>query len=351
MKLIETQSIWDFLQKTDLPILLYGMGKGAEKILFELQKRNIPIRGIFASDEFVRGHSFHDFKVLNYQSAKERFPSMLVLTAFGTHRADVIERIMQLSQEQHLLIPDVPVYGDGVFDLSFFKQHQAEFEFIYSNLADLHSKRLFKDILNYKLSGKPEYLFSRAITPADLYNTLLQPKQNEVYLDAGAYNGDTVLEFIRYATYYDEIYAVEPDKKNFKKLEKHTEDFANIKLINVALGKTKGLAGFDQNAGRNSSITTESPHNTTVSTVDEILAHTKPTFIKYDVEGQEQQALLGSKNTLQKHIPKLFVSAYHRNEDLFLLPKLVLELQPAYKIYLRRYPSIPAWDLNYVFLP
>ena len=69
-------------------------------------------------------------------------------------------------------------------------------------------------------------------------------------------------------------------------------------------------------------------------------------YIKYDVEGAEKEALLGSLETIKAHRPALLVSAYHRSEDIFELPLLLNTLEPSYKLYLRRYPYIPAWDLN-----
>ena len=69
-------------------------------------------------------------------------------------------------------------------------------------------------------------------------------------------------------------------------------------------------------------------------------------FIKYDVEGLEYEALLGSKRLINDSQPDLLVSMYHKCEDMFKLPLLVKELNSNYALYLRRLPYIPAWDLN-----
>ena len=80
--------------------------------------------------------------------------------------------------------------------------------------------------------------------------------------------------------------------------------------------------------------------------VDSILGGKKATLIKYDVEGSEEQALLGSAETIKKYKPRLIVSLYHRTEDMVKLPLLVHKLNPSYKMYLRHHPYIPAWDTN-----
>ena len=80
-------------------------------------------------------------------------------------------------------------------------------------------------------------------------------------------------------------------------------------------------------------------------TVDSV-CNNRADYIKYDVEGAERQALLGSQNTIANTSPDLLVSVYHRNEDLFDLPLLINELNPNYKLYLRKFKYVPAWDLN-----
>ena len=50
----EKTDCWEFLRSTELPIFIYGMGDGAEKILRVFDMYNIPTAGFFASDEFVR---------------------------------------------------------------------------------------------------------------------------------------------------------------------------------------------------------------------------------------------------------------------------------------------------------
>ena len=82
--------------------------------------------------------------------------------------------------------------------------------------------------------------------------------------------------------------------------------------------------------------------------LDLIVGEEKLDYIKYDVEGAEREALLGSQRAITTHSPALLVSAYHRSEDIFALPLLVHRLIPSYKLYYRRYPYVPAWDLNLI---
>ena len=72
----------------------------------------------------------------------------------------------------------------------------------------------------------------------------------------------------------------------------------------------------------------------------------KVDYIKYDVEGAEREALLGTAETIAAYKPRMLVSLYHRSEDLFALPMLVKELCHEYRLYLRRFAYVPAWDIN-----
>ena len=82
--------------------------------------------------------------------------------------------------------------------------------------------------------------------------------------------------------------------------------------------------------------------------LDGVLKGEAVDYIKYDVEGCEREAIIGSQNTILAHRPRLLVSVYHRSEDIFALPLQIRNLKPDYKMYLRRYPYIPAWDLNLI---
>ena len=115
--------LWRHLKETDKPILMYGMGNGADKILAELDKRGIEICDFFASDGFVRGHFFHGKRVLSYSEAKEQYGDFIVLLAFGSSLDDVIENIIKISKEQELYAPDVPVIKLAVEYLAAANRH------------------------------------------------------------------------------------------------------------------------------------------------------------------------------------------------------------------------------------
>ena len=85
--------LWHYLQTVKNPIVLYGMGNGADKIINVLKDFGVEISGVFATDGFVRDKYFHGFKLSSYSQLKECFGQMTVLLCFGSSRPEVLENI------------------------------------------------------------------------------------------------------------------------------------------------------------------------------------------------------------------------------------------------------------------
>lgn len=341
--------MWDYLKSSKKPIVLYGTGNGADKILDKLNSMSIPVSAIFASDNFVRTQNFRGFLVTTYSQVKERYKDMIVLVCFGSQLHTVIEQIKKINNEQELYAPDVPVFGKDVFDMAYYNLHKEEISKIHSLLADQKSKSVYQNIIKYKLSGKINYLLDCETEKINDFNEILKLNRNEIFMDLGAYRGDTVMEFIDYVKDYKYIYAIEPNKKNFFHLEKNINLLGNCKCINIGIHHRKDLLPFNNKSGRNfcSSIKGDL---IPVDSVDNILAQKPVSFIKMDIEGQELNAITGATHTILNYKPKLLISAYHRTEDLFSVPLKVLSIRKDYKVYIRHNPYIPAWDTNFYFI-
>ncbi len=343
---INEPELWSVLEKEKLPLLLYGMGNGADMIIEELEKRGLCFADTFASDGFVRGQLFHGKKVLSLSQAEEKYGEFVVLMTFAVHDEKTLDFVKELSKKHRLYSPTVPVAGKGLFTLEYIKENEERFDRAYSLLADEKSKATFLDVLNFKVSGKPKYLFSCQSEKSEAYENILKLSSNETIADLGAYDGDTIREFLRYTGgKYGHIFAFEPDGKNFKKLVQKTDGMEELSLFNLGAWSKKETLLFEKKAGRNSRKSTGGVPMS-FDSVDNIIK-TPLSFIKMDIEGAELNALDGAKEAIKKYKPKLYVCAYHRNEDFFALPEKILSLNPDYKIFLRHHPYIPAWETNF----
>ena len=347
--------LWHYLAEGQRPIVMYGMGNGADKIIAVCKKYGIEISDFFASDGFVRGHSFHGKTVISYSAMKEKYVGQnpIVLLSFASSLPDVMALFKKVGDECELYAPDVPVFGETLFTMEFFEENRERFEQVYNLLADDESKRIYENVISYKLSGDIKYLWDSESDKADVYGNLIQCKNISTYMDLGAYNGDTIREMLHFNPNLKKAIALEPDGRNFRKLNEYaqTVDNIDIQCINAGAWNEKATLLFDASGNRNAGIVSKGNivskiKEVPVVSVDSVLNGESVDYIKYDVEGSEKEALLGSKNTIQMHSPKLLVSLYHRSEDLFVLPELVKELNKGYSLYLRRFPYIPAWDLN-----
>ncbi len=343
------QELWSRLKKTNKPIWLYGMGDGADKIINILDKIGVKITGVFASDGFVRHQAFRGFTVMSYAEAKAISGDMIVLVCFGTARKDVLENIYKIASEQELYAPDVPVIDGGVFDLSYAKEHEDELRTVYDRLADGQSRRVFENSVYYRLTGDIRYLKECETEPEEAWKSIIQPTDSEAFVDLGAFCGDTVEEFLSHVGGYEHIHAVEPTKKSFIRMKNKIGDMENVSLYNLAVSDKSGELIFNTHGGRNHAEA-EKGESIKSASVDELLCGKKATLIKMDIEGGEAAAILGARETVLKHKPKMQIAAYHRLEDYFALPLKVAEIRNDYQIFMRRFPSVPAWETNFYFV-
>ncbi len=342
------KDLWSYLSETRKPIFLYGTGNGADKILDELNRLNIRVSGVFASDGFVRNRTFRGYPVQSYSAVKTQYGDIIALVSFGTYLPDVIANIKNLASETELYAPDVPVIPDGtIFNLEYAREHREELEKAYSYLSDEQSRKVFKSTIMFKLTGKIDYLFECETDQKEIFE-IMDIKAAEAFIDLGAYNGDTVAEFIEYAEDYKKIIAVEPDFKNFRKLAANTENIKNITCLNAAVGEKDGKTHFKMSGGRNSA---KSDDGTEIPQICvDGLAVQGNIYIKFDVEGAEISAIKGAADTINNIKPKLNIAAYHKNSDIFSIPLLVKKLNPDYNVFMRHHPYIPAWDTNFYFV-
>ena len=347
--------LWHYLASSGRPIVMYGMGNGADKIIAVCEKYGIEISDFFASDGFVRGHSFHGKTVISYSAMKEKYAGQnpIVLLSFASSLPDVMALFKKVGEECELYAPDVPVFGETLFTIEFFEENRARFEAVYELLADEESKRIYENVISYKLTGDIKYLWESESDKQAVYEKILDCKSISSFVDLGAYNGDTIREMLHFNPNLKNAIALEPDARNFRKLNEYVQtlEYIDIKCINSGAWCESTTLLFDASGNRNAGIVSKGNivskiKEVSVVSVDAVLVGASVDYIKYDVEGSEKEALLGSKNTIQKHSPKLLVSLYHRSEDLFVLPELVKQINTDYSLYLRRFPYIPAWDLN-----
>ena len=179
----------------------------------------------------------------------------------------------------------------------------------------------------------------------------------EVFVDCGAFDGDSIRSFIqRTGGCFERIHAVEADAANVAALRRYCAELpadvsARITVLPCAVGKEDGTARF-RAGGLASSKVAETGATLEVEcrTLDSALKGEHPTFIKMDLEGAEPDALLGAAKTMARCRPVMAVCAYHKCEHLWTIPKLLKAANPDYAIFLRRYAE-DCWETVYYAVP
>ncbi len=347
----ETYSLWDRLASENRPIFLYGTGNGGDKILTALETYRVGLTGVFASDGFVRNREFHGFPVRAYSDVVAEYGNdIVVLLAFGTTLDSVKEFLALLDKRHELYIPDVPLYGGELFDWAYFEKHREILEETVTWLADDVSKKLFRDAVNFRLTGKTAYLTDTGDAVISL-TELFSGQNIGVMLDGGAFKGDSAAEFIE-GVHPAKILAVEADPKTFLKLSAYAEaeKRAEVLPINAALfdrdGEMEYVSSGSRGSGKNGQNHRANVKTVPCRTIDTLTDGLDVDLIKLDVEGAEDSALRGAEGVLVRCRPNMVVSLYHRTDDLYTLVRGVRERLPGHRLYLRRVPCVPMWDLN-----
>ena len=211
--------------------------------------------------------------------------------------------------------------------------------------ADTRSRDIYRSQLQYRATGDSRLL--PEANAAAQYNPKDVPLLPDPYrfIDIGAYDGDTLEILKAQHVRLESLVAFEPDMRNFQALVKrvsaHGPYAPQTLLLPCGVGRTCGATEFSGEGAESSKAFKDvsgARGNFTkvpIVSLDEMLAGYRPNYIKFDVEGFEEEALCGMRNTVEANRPMLAVSVYHRPEDLFLLPLLLASWNYPADFYLR----------------
>ncbi|WP_051685583.1 FkbM family methyltransferase [Clostridium sp. KNHs205] len=179
------------------------------------------------------------------------------------------------------------------------------------------------------------------------YFDFFVPHQNESFVDAGCWDGGTAYRFAGWCGQlgYNKIFSFEPDKKSYEICKVTLQGLRNCSIYPYGLSdKTKSVS-FIANGNEDARIIRLGENilkNDKIETIDcvaldELLSGEEITFIKMDIEGAEYDAIVGATKIITEQKPRLAVSVYHNAKHFIEIPRLLLELRPDYRIWMRQY--------------
>ncbi|MDR0463016.1 MAG: FkbM family methyltransferase [Pseudomonadales bacterium] len=207
-------------------------------------------------------------------------------------------------------------------------------------LEDKKSKKIYLGLIQFRKERNVRNYPFHLVEEEQYFIKEFSFDKNEVFIDCGAYTGDTIDNFFRHCKRYKQIVALEPDLKKFKELKNKYCKKSKIKPLNIGAYDKNGVIKFAEIDNGGSRIIENDRNNSAYSiktkTIDSLNIK-DVTFIKMDIEGAELKALKGAKKTILKNKPKLAIAIYHSNEDMVDIVEYVHSLVPEYKLYVRQY--------------
>lgn len=231
-------------------------------------------------------------------------------------------------------IRPIPAIEDTGID---HRQNSEKYAWVRSILADEESRRVYDDVLNFRLSNnlgsmaRFDYAAER-----QYFEDFFSFASEEVFADGGGYDGFTSLEFARRCPHYSRIHFFEPVESAILAARDKLKGLDNIVYHSVGLYDRKTTLSFDASAGSASRISDDGKLKIDVDRLDDVVKD-RVTFIKLDLEGAEVQALQGMQRHIVDEAPKLAVAVYHHPSDFWRVPEYVLGLRSDYALYLRHY--------------
>lgn len=249
---------------------------------------------------------------------------------------------------------------------SFIKDNKERIRKMLPVLADEESRRVWKVVMECRKQGKP--------IPEDCYSErnqyfvqdIVRLRDDEVFVDCGAYNGDTLQHLCNFAkkqgVSIKKMVAFEPDQENISQLRRNFKNDERIciipkgvsdgeKMLRFLPDNTRG-AFFNLDDSADDASTNERDFiKLPVTALDMQKECADATFIKMDIEGFEMAALRGAREIIRRNHPKLAICIYHSLEDMVEIIEYIHENFPEYDIYVRHHTKGYAETVMYAIMP
>lgn len=352
------------------PPLVYGAGVVGQAIISGLQlKAGIKVKWIIDKNKELWGKKLEQAVIISPDEGRRKYLNSPIIVASVIYETEIVKFLKEAGFTQIYPLTYLNYLDSQLFDYrdysekykALFKNNaQKKIIQVYNLLADKKSKIIFKKIIKFRLKHYYDIQMDLIMSKADQYFEagVIKLRKNEVFVDGGAYDGDTVRRIRNNPEWKDwKIFAFEPDPANYDVLKKSIKDLnlSNVTAVKSGLwskldtlkffglgSPESGIGGDDKfkswSGDVNSSSMKAKIVELSVVSLDKYFYEKEmPTYIKMDIEGAEKEALMGAKQMIREFKPKLAICVYHKPSDLWEIPLLIKKLNPDYKLYLRHY--------------
>ena len=330
---------------SDLPLFLWGAGGLARRVYAWLAENRIALAGVFIDDRpkepGQESEKFHGLEVYGLEDVAQKYREFNVIVGHsqGYHMMDDLK--LRYKNIRNVYALDLVVLlGLEPIPYDFVVENKSAFEWTYGQFSDELSKAGYLAALNAKINNNPKYL-APYVRPDEYFcEDIIKLGSDEIFIDCGAFDGDTVTSFLsnlndRSIQGYSAIYALEPDKTNYKKLLNKVGLMPNVHCLNKGAWSEATTLRFDSSGDVASHVQDSGETVIETTTIDNLLSGKRASLIKMDIEGAELEGLKGARRTISQYKPKLAVCAYHKPSDLIMLPQYIKSIVPEYNLFFR----------------
>lgn len=338
-------------------LVLFGAGEFGRWVLARLRKVGIEPLCMVDNNQARWGSNVDNVEVLSPSDAVQRFSqrACFVVTVYNGSAARKQLREMGCGRvlPAPLLFWKYPgefMPDHGIDAPERLLEEEGQIRACFSVLSDERSRQELCDQIEWRYWMKPEYL-PLPFNESELYfpSELVAETEQEVLVDCGAFDGDSIRSFIRRGQDFQHLYALEPDAVNLDRLHAFLSSLPEairnkVTVWPYAVGDRDEQVNFVQTHDVASRVSSTGAGISIESRkLDTLPWRFKPTYIKMDIEGSEPLALAGGAQLLKSEKPVLAICLYHRTEHLWQIPNLIHSIEPEYALYLRRYAE-DCWE-------
>ena len=346
-------------------LYLYGNASYALEMLNRMRKYHVEIKGVLVSKKYYFEDLFEEYPVYEAEKYLESCnqPISIVVGFQPLVHTELlsnlcknrnIDKIYVLEGCNYLYInqfefPDTKIclvdnYYEGLIKRNLCREYYHEnydlFSQTYKWLEDEKSRKTMEAYLSGHIE-LTEFPMLAVWNKEDVVNQyfpkeIIHLSEQEVFVDCGAYTGDTLESFLSRVKNYRKYYALEPDNRRSAQLSElaNSEKIEHISL--AAWNKKERLFFSVDNDCGEIKNNEENGYYIEADAIDNMICkNEKVSFIKMDVEGAELNALYGARDTIKRDKPQLAICVYHKREDLITIPQYIKSIVPEYKFYLR----------------
>lgn len=356
----ERSAFDNLLAEVENRVVLFGAGNLGTKTLRCLRSVGVEPLAFVDNNEARWGTSVEGVCVLSSSEAARKYgtSALFVVTiwSLGHSFRQTREQLSQLGCS-HVVSSSAlrwkfaeQMLPDFCQDLPHKLYEQAdEVRAAASLWADDYSRQEYLNHLKWRALGDLAAVELPVAEESYFLDSLYNIIPGEVFVDCGAYDGDTAKQVLHRTLDIGRFFAVEADPANFRALKEWAvtldpETARRIIPCNVAVGASRGQLRFNATGGECACIADDGDIVVDCIPIDELAGDSNPTFIKMDIEGFELEALEGARGVIEKNEPILSICVYHRQDDLWRIPLFIRSLVKDYHLFLRPH-DVDGWQL------